>query len=225
MKSIDILQYLQRNGITVFTTGDLSKIIGKPISYTRNVVRRLPGVMKAERGIYYTEQASIYEIASNIVHFSYVSMISALRYYDIVTQMPRVVYVVSPKRHRNIMIMDYKIKFVKFKKSAVFGYVRRGNAFIAEPEKAILDSLYHNDFAYVDEALEKGISDKLIEIDKMISYAYSFGKKALITKLGFFLDFYCNISVDKLLERKSGKPVYLAKGARKYNRKWGVYYG
>ncbi|EQD30135.1 hypothetical protein B1B_18560, partial [mine drainage metagenome] len=82
MKSIDLLLYLQRNGVTVFTTGDIAKIIGKRIEYARKIVSEIPGVTMAEKGLYYTEQANIYEIASNFVMFSYVSCLSALRYYD-----------------------------------------------------------------------------------------------------------------------------------------------
>ncbi|MCL4365545.1 MAG: hypothetical protein M1569_00805 [Candidatus Marsarchaeota archaeon] len=225
MKSIELLLYLQRNGMTVFNTRDIAKITGKPIGYARKTICNIGGIMRAERGVYYTEQASIYEIASNIVPFSYVSMISALRYYDIITQVPTAIRVVSPKKHRAMEAKGYKISFIRFRKGIIFGYVRRGNAFLAEPEKAILDSLYYGEYAYLDEAFEYGIRDKLIDIDKMLRYAHDFSSKALINKLGFFLEFYCNVRRDDLLKSRSEKPVYLAVNATNYNRKWGVYYG
>jgi predicted transcriptional regulator of viral defense system len=225
MRAIEILQYLQQNHITVFTTNDLSRIIDKSIVYTRKIVGRLPGIMKAERGVFYTEQANIYEISSNIVPFSYVSMLAALRYYDITTQMPIAISVISPKRHRAVKIKGYKIEFTTFKRNLIFGYVRRGNAFIAEPEKALLDSLYYGDYAYLDEALLRGVREGLVNIDKMVGYAQRFNKKALINKLGFFLEFYCGTARDDLLGHRSAGPVYLAKGLTRYDKKWRVHYG
>jgi predicted transcriptional regulator of viral defense system len=225
MKATDTLLYLQRNGMTVFTTDDLAKIIKKPISYTKTIVHKVPGVKKAERGLYYTEQANIYEIASNVVPFSYVSMLSALRFYDITTQMPLIVSVVSPKKHRKMELESRKIMFIRFKRDLIFGHVRRGNAFVAEPEKAVLDSLYHNEYAYLDEALEHGIDDKLVDVDKLIRYANVFKKKSLLNKLGFFLEYYAGISRAELLGGISKKPVSLMANAPNYNRKWRVYYG
>ena len=225
MKSADVLLYLQRNNMTVFTTNDLSRILGKPIGYARSVVRGIPGVRKAERGLYYTEQANVYEIASNIVPFSYVSMLSALRYYDITTQIPLTVSVVSPKRHRQMQVDGRKIRFVKFKKSIIFGHVRRGNAFIAEPEKALLDSLYYGDYAYLDEAFESGIDNGLVSADRLTDYAYRFGKRSLINKLGFFLDHYCGIEKTELLSHRSVKAVRLSTTANVYDKKWRVLYG
>ena len=225
MKTAEILLYLQRNGMTVFTTGDVAKTIRKPIGYTRTIMPRIPGIKMAERGLYYTEQANIYEIASNIVPFSYVSMLSALRFYDIITQMPRIISVVSPKKHRIMEIENHKIVFVLLKRSAIFGHVRRGNAFIAEPEKAILDSLYHNEYAYIDEAFERGIREELVSTDKLINYARRFGKKSLMNKLGFFLEHYAGICKTELLGDISKKQVNLIPNAGNYDKKWRIHYG
>ncbi len=225
MKSVEILLYLQRNNITVFTTGDLAKIIRKPIGYAQSTANRIPGVKRAERGLYYTEQASIYEVASNVVPFSYVSMLSALRYYDLTTQIPSTVSVVSPKKHRKVKLEGYKVEFIRFRERLIFGYVRRGNAFIAEPEKAMLDAMHYGSYAYLDEAFEYGTRDKLVDVDKLIRYAHRFGEKTLMNKLGFFLDLYAGISRDDLQGGMSKKPLYLLAKARNYSKKWRVYYG
>ena len=225
MKSIDLLLYLKRNKITVFRTSDIAKITKKPLSYTKSVIGRIPGIKKAEKGLYFIDEATIYEIASNFVPFSYVSMLSALKYYELTTQMPVVIDVVSPKKHRPVMVEGYKIKFDVLKSSLIFGFVRRGNAFIASPEKAILDSLYAGNYAYLDEVLETGFREKIINKDLLVKYAILFNKKTLLNKLGFFLDFYAGVSLPELLKIKSKNPVYLIKNANSYNKKWGVYYG
>lgn len=225
MKSVETLLYLQRNGITVFTTRDLAKVIGKPISYARSAVSSIPGVKRAERGLYYTEQASIYEIASNVVAFSYVSMLSALRFYDLTTQMPATVEVVSPKKHRPMLLGGYRIRFVRLKKSLIFGHVRRGNAFIAEPEKAVLDSLYQNSYAHIDDAVKRGTDEGLMNTDKLVGYAHLFRKRSLLNKLGFFLEHYAKVDRPELRESMSVKPVRIVPNGKIYDKKWKVYYG
>lgn len=225
MKAVEVLLYLQRNGITVFTTGDLAKIINKPVGYAMAAVRKIPGVKMAEKGVYYTEQANIYEIASNITPFSYVSMLAALKFHELTTQRPIAIEVVSQKRHRPLEVEGYKIIFIKLKRELMFGHVRRRNAFIAEPEKAILDSLYRNEYAYLDEALGRGIEDGTINSDKLVSYAYRFGRRSLLNKLGFFLEHYAGISKPELLDNAADKPISLVPGATLYDKKWRLYYG
>lgn len=225
MKSVETLLYLQRNGITVFTTRDLAKIIGKPIGYARSVISRIPGVKKAERGLYYTEQASIYEIASNVVPFSYVSMLSALRFYDVITQIPATIEVISPKRHRPMSIGGYRVRFVRLKRNLIFGNVRRGNAFIAEPEKAVLDSLYQNSYAHIDEAIKRGVEEGLMSVDKLIRYAQVFHKRSLLNKLGFFMEHYAGIRRPELRKGMSVKSIWLVPHGKNYDRGWKVYYG
>ncbi len=225
MRTPEILLYLQSNHITVFATSDIAKIIGKRIEYARKIVSTIPGIKMAERGIYYTNQADIYEIASNVVLFSYVSMLSALRYYDLTTQIPHIIDVVSPKAHRRIEVEGYEIRFIKLKPARIFGHVRRGNAFIAAPEKAILDCLYTGEYAYLEEAFNIGFENGLISMQKLIDYSLKFKSKSLINKLGFFLETFAGQNADILLKYKSSTPVRLINGANKYNKKWGVYYG
>lgn len=225
MRNVETLLYLQRGGITVFTTGDLAKIINKPIRYAMAIAHKIPGVKMAERGVYYTEQANIYEVATNITPFSYVSMLSALKFYELTTQRPIVIDVVSQKRHRAIGVEGYKIVFIKLKKELMFGHVRRGNAFIAEPEKAILDSLYTGRYAYLDEAVEHGLEDETINVGKLIEYAYRFEQKSLLNKLGYFLEPYANTDLSRISSKMSSKPVYLVPKAGNYDKKWRIYYG
>ena len=120
---------------------------------------------------------------------------------------------------------SYRIRFLRFNKDLIFGYVRRGNAFIAEPEKALLDSLNYGEYAYISEALESGISDGTINVDKLVTYAGMFSNKSLMNRLGFFLEHYCGIERKELLKHASAMPVHLSKKTNKYDKKWRVYYG
>jgi len=156
MKTSEFNEYLSRNNIHVFTIADAAKIIGKSRAYTSLFLFRNKALRLAERGIYYTKDATEYEIASNIVYPSYISLISSLRFHNLTEQIPNTIYVVTTKRHKPIGdINGYRIEFKNVKKGMMFGYRKIDGAFVADPEKAIIDMVYLNLFnEYADEAIE-----------------------------------------------------------------------
>ena len=156
MKTSEFNEYLSRNNIHVFTIADAARIIGKSRAYTSLFLFRNKALRLAERGIYYTKDATEYEIASNIVYPSYISLISSLRFHNLTEQIPNTIYVVTTKRHKPIGdINGYRIEFKNVKKGMMFGYRKIDGAFVADPEKAIIDMVYLNLFnEYADEAIE-----------------------------------------------------------------------
>jgi predicted transcriptional regulator of viral defense system len=169
MKTTEFNSYLSKNNIHVFTIADAAKIIGKSKAYTALFLFRNKALKSVERGIYYTKDAGEYEVASNIVYPSYISLISALRFYNLTEQMPNIIYVITTKRHKPIEDMDgYRIEFKNVKKAMMFGYRKVDDAFVADPEKAVIDMLYLNLFTeYADEALE----NKKADLGKLFKYA------------------------------------------------------
>lgn len=176
MQAKDFIKFLTDNNVSVFKLDDAIKIMHCNRSYAilflyRCAQRNLIGHIN--RGTYYLKSKSNeYEIASNILGNSYVSLISALSYYGLTTQIPRIVYVVSTNRHRPIKnIMGVDIVFRKIKKEMLFGYHKEqsGNLFIADPEKAIVDIYYFNDVNDLDDsALE---NPPRIDVKKLAAYA------------------------------------------------------
>jgi predicted transcriptional regulator of viral defense system len=74
---------------------------------------------------------------------SYVSLITALDYYQVTTQMQReFIESVAVKRTREIEIKDTLFNFTKLNEPLYFGFVRERDFFIATPEKALLDAYY-----------------------------------------------------------------------------------
>lgn len=176
MQTEAFVGFLADNGIPVFTLEDAVKILHKSNDYAALFLHRcvkMNLIRRAERGLYYLEgRSNEYEVASHVLNPSYVSMISALSFYGLTTQIPNTIYVVSPKRHRRIEnVHGYTIIFRRMKTEMMFGYHKEsnGNIFIADPEKAIVDSIYLND---VDE-LDHSTLDRpaRINIDKLVSYA------------------------------------------------------
>ncbi len=220
MKNSEFLELLENYNKHVFTISDAVKLTGKPRKYVSLILSKNNKFKRIERGKYYIKNTSVYEIASNIVSPSYISLISAFRYYNLITQMPNLIYVVSTKQHKNVELEGYEIKFVKFKRKCVLGYNTENGSFVASPEKAIVDALYTNlEFDYVSEAFGN-IENPDIEMLK--KYAIIMESKILVNKLGFLLE-SLGINADDLLKKRSSRYAILSLG-NKINSKWRVKY-
>ncbi len=185
MQTGEFLRFLKDSNITVFSLEDAVKVLRCKRAYAGLFLHRCSKkklIGRVERGLYYlTERFNEYEIASRVLNPSYVSMVSALAYYGLTTQIPRVVYVVSTKRHRPLKnVAGFDFVFKRIKREAFFGFHKEsdGNVFIADAEKAIVDIFYFNDVNDLDEsALEK---PSRIDINKLVSYAKKTGKKSVV---------------------------------------------
>ncbi len=223
MKCNDLIENLEAYNMYVFTINNAAKFILKSNKYTSLFLSKCKGIKRIERGHYALESANIYQIASGIIAPSYISIISAFRYYDAITQTPRIVYVVASKQHKEINFDGYVIKFIKFKRNLIFGYLNiHASTFVAEIEKAIVDSLYLNvDFNYIKEAYESE-SDH-ININKIVEYAFLMHSNALISRLGFLLESIGikNKYTNKLLFHKSKRLIKFL-GIESSSKRWMV---
>ena len=158
MRTEELNDYLRSHKIRAFSIRDAARIISMPAAYASKFLSMDRYIMRAERGRYYTRDASEYEAASSVIFPSYVSLVSSFRFHNITEQMPRRIYVISTRQHRSIGDLNgYAIEFSKVKKRLMYGYKRVGGAFVADPEKAAVDMLYLNRFVeYAKEAAENG---------------------------------------------------------------------
>ncbi|MBW2040054.1 MAG: hypothetical protein JRI46_10780 [Deltaproteobacteria bacterium] len=74
---------------------------------------------------------------------SYISFLSALVYYEVTTQVPRMVWEsASLKRTKRLSVDGVEFRYYKIAKHLYLGFRNEDGFFIAEREKAFLDSLY-----------------------------------------------------------------------------------
>ena len=74
---------------------------------------------------------------------SYISLTTALEYYEITTQVQRnFIESVSVKKTKRFEIEAEVFTFSKIKKGYFNNFIRKDNIFIATPEKALIDVLY-----------------------------------------------------------------------------------
>lgn len=192
-KPLEVLEILGQKGARVFSTNDFAKISGKTLVYTNLSLHRLAlqgKVSRIEKGKYFLKETSLNEIASNIVRPSYLTALSAFYYYNIITQIPNVAYVASTRYHKSLQVEGSFIKFVKVKRDKFFGFARVGNIFIAEPEKAVVDSLLMRkpQFVFAAEALENGLRKKIINLKKLKDYSKRMRSKILSNRMKKLLE-------------------------------------
>ncbi len=193
MKVEDLIAMLQNARMAVFTSKDIERLTGKSITYTSLYVSRLVArhkLIKIEKGKYCQLNANIYEIASNIVFPSYISLFAAFSLYGLTTQGSiMTIDVLTTKRHKKISFGSYAIRFVTIDRKRLFGFQRMQNTMImaALPEKAIVDAVYFNDpnEAYIFEALENGLKKKILKADRL----RDFSEKMLSRKTKDRIDF------------------------------------
>jgi predicted transcriptional regulator of viral defense system len=74
---------------------------------------------------------------------SYISLMTALDYHEITTQMQRgFIESVAVKRTKEISLNGSVFRYTKVSRALYFGFIRQQDFFIATPEKAFLDAVY-----------------------------------------------------------------------------------
>jgi predicted transcriptional regulator of viral defense system len=82
--------------------------------------------------------------AANLLQVpSYISLATALEYYELTTQIQQnFIECISLKRTVSKKIDESTFRYSKVSEKFYFGFEKRNNIFIAQPEKALIDSLY-----------------------------------------------------------------------------------
>ena len=139
--------------------------------------------VSAEQWEYLTPEDK-FQLANLIQTPSYISLLTALSYYEISTQIQReFIESVAIKRTKQVEVKGTVFNYTKIKKGLYFGFARVRDFFIAEPEKALLDAFYLtslNKYTLDIEALDfnKIDKEKLLEflpkfpvsVQKMVNY-------------------------------------------------------
>jgi predicted transcriptional regulator of viral defense system len=191
-KTQDILDELAGHNKRVFAVGDVAKITGKPTGYISKLLSNNKKVKRILKGRYYIaglNGADIYEIASNIIFPSYISMFAAFQFYSITEQSVIKYSVVAMKRHKSLVVEGNEIEFVAIGRKRFFGYSKVNNSYIATVEKAIVDALYLGapSNGYMEEVFSKAMQRKVISIDRLVDFTIKMGSKALAKRVAWLL--------------------------------------
>lgn len=224
MDKIRLLETLK--SYPMFTLNEFVRITGKDAPYTRLLLHRLRKenlIYQIERGKYTLHDDPLI-FASYLQLPSYISFWTALRFYNFTEQLPKEITLASPRPKNEILFQGTKIRFIKMKH--FFGYrkeIYRGfEIFIAEKEKAVIDSLLEP-VVPIDEVLN-AIKSKELDEKVLIDHAISTNNKSLIKRLGYLMELSGH-KADELLDQIDSNYIPLdsnfsKKGER--DRRWKI---
>lgn len=146
-------QALRTLGRPVFTTREVAAVRGASVAATSQSLKRLQAdgrVVRVARGVWcdpedpsFTPFALVHFLSG--AHLAYVSFASALHLHGIIEQIPQVIYAATTGHtsRKDTPVGTYSFHRIDAAFFAGFRWYRGGTDFvIAEPEKALIDSLY-----------------------------------------------------------------------------------
>lgn len=144
------IRTLKEKGITLFNYEDLYKLFSiSSDSALKGLLFRLKKaqiIQPLKRGKFYFNFSSYAPSDFSIANFafspSYVSLESALSFYDLINQFPYQITSVTPGKTRSFLFVQKKFSFTHLKSEYFTDYVKKDDFLIATPVKAIFDFVY-----------------------------------------------------------------------------------
>jgi predicted transcriptional regulator of viral defense system len=230
-----LLSTIRARDLPVFGVMEIISLCGWGRSRTYNTLVSLErkGILtRIKRNNYaVTDELAknIFRIAAEAVKPSYISFWTALSHYGFTEQQVMIIQLVSTRQVAGFSAGPFKLEIVKFKPSRFYGYKKMDGFVIAEPEKALVDSLARPDLCGGIGEFAKCLRNAWPGLDKkkFTEYLIRFKNKSIVSRAGHLiermgLDYE---QIDALLNFKSPGFVRLDPGAKKtgvYDRKWNV---
>jgi len=230
-----ILSLVERKNLLVFGVREMVYLSGWDRKRIHNALASLlrKGVItRIKRDSYALTESlrkNVFEIATELVKPSYISLWTALSHYGFTEQQVRKVQLVCPKQFGPIAAGDFELEIATFKASRFFGYRKTEGYVIADPEKALIDALFLPVMCGGLDEFAKCLRNAWVDLDKgkLVEYAVRFGNKSLVSRLGYLADLL-DLEIkelDRLLDGRSTSFVMLDPESGKtsqYDRKWRV---
>jgi len=83
-----------------------------------------------------------FEIANHVYTPSYISLESALTFYGIIPEFTYGVTSLTTRKSKRMMVLGKEFEYIHISNRYFFDYEKRGNFWIATPEKALIDTFY-----------------------------------------------------------------------------------
>lgn len=176
----------------LFNLNEAERATGHNRDYLRTKLQRAVkkgDLKRIERGKYTVHEPLVY--ATHVERPSYLSLWSGLRYYNLTTQTPRKVDVMTSKNRDDLE----KVRFHSTKN--MFGFRKeikeRVPIFVAEKEKLLIDCLSMKEVpvSELEELLEE------VDIQKLAELAERTDKKSVKKRLGFLVKEFRGETVEK----------------------------
>ena len=144
---------LNNSGKLILSVEDIATLLSisrESAKVTANRYVQSKQLIRLKRNFYITpgkfeklKEEDYFSLANMLQVPSYVSLTSALSYYNISTQQMRgIVESIGLKRTKNVITGNMKFKFLLIKKDLYSDFILKKQFFIATPEKALADAVY-----------------------------------------------------------------------------------
>ncbi len=167
---------IYNSSLKFFTTKDLRDLLWIENRRTfEEAVKKLESekvITKIERGKYLKTKSeySKFEISQFIYNPSYISLETALSYYDLIEQLPFEITAVTTKKSIEKEFEEQIYSYKNISKELFIGYRREEDFLIALPEKAIFDQVYLSLFGIKSENILKNIKKDSFDSEKVLEY-------------------------------------------------------
>ncbi len=214
--------------LPVFSLSDINQVINNRI-YAKKFLRRMilnNKILRIKRNVY-TLHKDPFLLSTFILRPSYVSCVSALSYHKLITQIPKEIFCATLRNSNSI-----KIRFDNIIIDTIINYNHTNYFFgfrkekyddfeilIAEPEKAIIDSISIVPIHIIEEAFEK------IDEHKMIEYLKKIKKSSIIKRIGYLMEknnYEVYENLKNFINYKYIPLDPLIKKSGKKNNKWNI---
>ncbi len=236
MQERTIIQTITALGLGTFTIQDAAKILkkeGPGLNILLNRLTKRKVISRIERGKYRLVDIPDEVVSTGIIIPSYISFLWALSYHKLSNQMPSNKTIVTLRKHAPLKIGNSNFHFMVIQKKRFFGMERHKirNAWeftVAEPEKALIDSLCYPAYCPVSEVIDSvqtGAEEELLVPERIVDYTLRMGSQAGAKRLGYLLDLVGINLYDRLRSLVGGRydpldPSLPAKG--KYDARWHI---
>lgn len=186
LSTIDIINLLQSRQTSLYTLEDFSKLFA--IKNSQSLYKKIARL--EEKNIIQTLTKGKYKFlfrpandfltANFLYQPSYISLESALSFYGIITGFPYQITSITIKKPKSISVNDQEYKYSQFTSRLFWGYEKKEDFLIAEPEKCLLDYIYMGTKGLRSLSFDE-MDLTIVNPKKLVSYAKQFDNKQIIT--------------------------------------------
>jgi len=186
LNPLAVRQKLSTKNISLFTPLDFKRLFNvsnSAVSKFLHTYTKKGFLLKLRNGLYCLNESRPHSfvVANKLYEPSYISLETALSFYNIIPETTHTITSVTTKATRNFTAVDKSFVYHKIKKTSFANYIIKSqneeNFLIAEPEKALLDYLY---FVSIGK---KSPNDRIdlseINRKKLLAYAQLFNSTSL----------------------------------------------
>lgn len=228
MNFLKLSRELRERGLEIFSINDVIKITGESNETVRMFLTRHVknnNIFKIKRGYYSLNKIENKFKLAKVVEDAYISLNSALEYYQTTTQRFRDLDLISNKRIRNMNAGEIELNVHKVEDKMFFGYEKTDvgdtTVFISNSEKTLIDCIYFSDIVYLGE-IKKFIEvmKNKLDLEKIKRYLKKINNLSLNKRTGYLLEL-CGLDIGKM--KINNKYTRLNKNLEKkgeLNKKW-----